>query len=338
MNHASIAQITATHCCVCRAELTDAESVEHGIGPVCGRKYYNPLHQPTAQDVMNALGLLAISELPDHIVTGFLTLVNNDRANARKGCNLLVYWASAHYNDKTEVFRCSAIIRALGYTELAEKLEIDRTVALYYEKDGHLEAFLPDNYSLTGNMKKIPGAKPLVDSETGLNGHVTETRIKRGHKLGWFIPKVEEAHFLCALGVSLGSKLASGPQGVFNIQPRRWHELILLQTPAKTAIPDLDTNPIVQLGNMLGTAPTTETILVQDGRVEVVDDHCGWLRVTTPYNAQFVAELKGRIDYKQRKWEPQSKCWKVSSHCLREVFELLEGIFKVQIPVGAPQV
>ena len=110
--HASITNITATNCCVCRAHLTDAESVEHGIGPICSKKYYNPLHIPTTKMVQEALGLLQASDLPDNIVDAFLKVVNNKRRNARKGSNILVYWASCNYQDRAEVFKCSKIIRA----------------------------------------------------------------------------------------------------------------------------------------------------------------------------------------------------------------------------------
>jgi len=138
LSHHVLAQVTASHCCVCRAHLTDAESVERGIGPVCSRRYYDPVHVPTEAQVMDTLGLLAVSNLPDHLIDAFLTLVNNDHTNARKASNLLVYWASAHYADRDEVFKCCALIRSLGYTELADKLEVDRTEAMILDKGDHL--------------------------------------------------------------------------------------------------------------------------------------------------------------------------------------------------------
>ena len=157
-HHAEVVKVVATNCCVCHAQLTDAESVEHGIGPVCSKKYYNPVHVPTEEMVKNALGLLAISGLAEVLLDAFLKVVSNDHTNARAGCNLLVYWASAHYKDRDEVFKCSAIIRALGYIELADKLEIDRTVGHIDDKGDHLVAFVGYRRGFQNDMDRIPGA------------------------------------------------------------------------------------------------------------------------------------------------------------------------------------
>lgn len=319
-SHAQLALLTATRCCVCSATLTDAESVENGIGPCCSKRYYNPTHVPTEEEVQDALGWLATSELPDHIVTGFLALVNNDRVNARKGCNLLIYWASCNYTNRAEVFKCSAIIRALGYKELADKLETDRTEAVVTDCGTHIEVFLPDKTGLNRDVASIPGAKPLVTHETGITGNVTVKRVKRGHKIGWTVPKVEEAHLECVLGIHLHDKLACGTKGVRKIPYKRYSDLLEFRRPPKQiplATP-VDTDVLYQ--------PTNTNLYIrilsggQGGRVKVI----------TPYNDGFVVEIR-KLGWKNRTWNPRERLWEVDRKYLDRVVAIIEMAYKVRL-------
>lgn len=294
-DHAAIAQITASHCCVCRARLTDAESVEHGIGPVCSKRYYNPLHKPTAEQIKNALGLLAVSELPEHIQDGFLKLVNTKggepHANAREASNLLVYWASAHFDTRDEVFKCSAIIRTLGYTELANKLEADRTVAIVREHTDHIEAYIPDKYRFKGDLRDIPGAKPLTVTESSPTGDTVEKPKKVGRKVGWSIPIKEKDYFLTVLGYHCGSELACGDGRIWKIPFKRWSDL------RKFKFPD-------EPKKTTSKAPA-------NGSIRLVPTSNGHFQVFTPYSYDFKEDLK-KIPYRERRWNAGATCWEVA--------------------------
>lgn len=315
-----LAQVTATRCCVCRAALTDAESVSLGLGPHCSKKYYAPDHQPTQDQVQTALGLLASSELADHLIEAFLSVVNNDHANARKGCNLLVYWASAHYDNREEVFKCTAVIRALGYTTLAEKLETDRTEGVILDKGTHLEVFLRPQKKLDQELKRIPGVKPLVEIEKDILGQYTTTRIKRGSKVGWQIPKEAEEHLECVLGVTLAGKLVCGTKGVRVIVSRRWSELLSFYPPRPTTATPFPKELQIRL-------PLRRVILAADP-LFVIDSQDGKLRVITPYDTTFIARLKNQIPWADRKWEAADHWWAVSKQYQSVVLQLISECFK----------
>ena len=274
--HALVARITATHCCVCRAALTDSESVEHGIGPVCSRRYYNPLVTPSETQVQGALGLLAFAGLADQIVNEFLRAVNNDHTNARKGCNLLIYWASAHYDDRDEVFKCSKIIRALGYTELADKLEIDRSVVSLQDKGDpqYLIAFTPERNRAIQDITRVPGIEALRTSEG--------RQEKRGSKIGWKVPRTEQAHFECVLGVYFGGTLMVGLTGITTVPRKQLSDLLAFRNP-HSASPS-------QVGNIR---------LIKAG---------AYLEIYTPYHQGFITDIR---NIQNRKWDPNKKCWLV---------------------------
>lgn len=61
----------------------------------------------------------------------------------------------------------------------------------------------------------------------------------------------------------------------------------------------------------------------------------GGLKVKTPYNAEFVAELKGRIPGTHRRWDGPSKCWLVAGAYEAELKELIDRCYggDVQMPV-----
>ena len=280
MNHYSnqIRLIMATHCCVCRASLTDSESLNDGIGPVCSKRYYNPTHNPTDDQVKFALGHLSMSGLPEDIIDKFLTIVNNNHVNARSGCNLLIKWASANYGDRDMVFKCSAIIRALGYTELADKLEDDRTSATVRILPGHVEAFISDKYSLQRDMKNIPGATPIHNADG------TPTKI--GRKVGWAFPLDQREIFEIILGVHCGGELMCGTAGIRTIHRKRWADIADYQNRKK--------NP-----------PANTT----GGSIQIVMS-CGRLEVYSPFNQDFITALKTTIPYRDRAWT--GKCWAVT--------------------------
>jgi len=284
--------------------LTDAESVEHGIGPVCSRRYYDPLHQPTEQDVKNALGLLAISGLPDRIVDEFMRQVNNNHANARLGCNVLVYWASCNYQNRDEVFKCSAVIRALGYTKLAEKLEVDRTVAVVRETEHQVEVFVPDQYPFRRDLMRINGIVPIPDTDTATpTGKPVGAQAKIGHKLGWSFPKSSMPHFECVLGVHYGGDLASNPNGVFKIARRRRWDLDSYLHPAKAP-----------------TATSQGIRLTPSANGHYIEIH-------TPFLPAFKDELKHVIPWMDRTWTGSH--WEVDMKHRATVVALIQKHFGV---------
>lgn len=300
--HELIAKVTASHCCVCRAHLTDAESVEHGIGPICSRRYYNPQHVPTEKMVREALGHLQVSGLPDYIIDAFLRLVNDKRRNARKGSNLLVYWASCHYQDREEVFKCSRIIRALGYTELADKLEVDRTVARIENKGSYLLVYTLNRRNLKKDLRLIPGIEPLLDD--------TEHPRKLGRKIGWKIPVEEKDHLLTVLGVHCGGDMVCSDTGVETVEKKTWRHLLAFRNKASNVEDVSDKSK--------GCTICLSKAVYKYYSKKVYE-------VYTPYKVGFKEELKREVPYGQRSWT--GKCWIVTQPYLDAVKSLVSKHF-----------
>lgn len=298
-DYALKARITATHCCVCRKVLTDAESIEHGIGPVCSRKYYDPDFLPNEKQVMNAIGLLQASGLPEHIIDGFLSCVDNlegaEKNNARKACNLLVYWASCRYYDKDEVFRCAAIIRALGYGTLADKLEIDRTAARIEEKEWVLNVMVPSRDSrFLRDLHRISGTQ--------------KTDEVSGNKIGYTVPIHEKDHFMAVLGLHYGNELACGGGKVWVIPRKRISDVLYFrtqQTPTPTP----------------ATVPTPKVF------IKVMP---GYAKVFTPFNANYINALKQVVPFRHRRWT--GECWEVTLVYLNAVKSLVHTHYGIVLP------
>ena len=299
-NYAVLVGMTATRCCICHATLTDAESVQTSIGPICSKKFYAPSHIPTEEQVQTALGLLALSNLPDNVIDAFIKEVNNDHNNARKGCNVLIYWCSANYENRAEVFKCTSIMRALGYTELADKLEIDRSVASIIDNGDHFVAFTQMKGGFERDMTRIPDVKKL-DGQ------------KKGSKQGWYVPKSQEAYFLCVLGFYYPNQLACGSRGIFTIPRKSYGDLMYFRRPPRPVQQTLTPNPTSSsVTGKVSLTITTDSI-----------------EIYAPYNDNFKNELKKVIPFVDRNWT--GSCWKVRPSYVNVVKQLIQTHFQVTI-------
>lgn len=305
MNH-MIARMTASHCCICMKKLTDAESVEMGIGPVCSRKYYNPDFLPTEDQIQSAIGLLSASDLPDYIIDGFLSCVDNlegkEKKDARRACNLLIYWASCHYYDRDEVFKCSRIIRALGYEALADKLETDRTAARLEERGDILRVLVNKRKScFFRDLKRIPGSK--------MTGKIA------GDKAEWEFPINEKRHFMAVLGCYYGGELACDTTSVWLIPRTTFRDVMSFRS-----------KPVAPKPAVVVPAATPAPKPKQDIILKT-DFLNGVLEVFTPFNAGYIEALKKAVPYKYRRWT--GSCWVIDLAYSKAIRDLLDAHFNV---------
>lgn len=156
----SILEITATHCCVCGKALTDTESVNLGIGPVCSRRYYELSVLPTEEEQESLKGLLT-SLVINNVIPSSLyepTMKAIGGGQWRVASNLLVYFASANYTQRDLVVDIARCLHFLGYSTLAEKLCGDR-VAIHAvtQEDGtcHIRV-RPAMYNLHQELRRSP--------------------------------------------------------------------------------------------------------------------------------------------------------------------------------------
>lgn len=142
-------------CAHCGQPLTDSESVERGIGPVCSKKGY--LEEVVASDSTDAMMALAeYPELVDYLVAKYKEKGNRGLVNG------LVRTASL--NRRTPVHAaCTDAVEALGYKRLAstlresisaveiyERTEDDKTYGLWIKKADF-------SWSFWNQLKALPG-------------------------------------------------------------------------------------------------------------------------------------------------------------------------------------
>ena len=236
-----------------------------------------------------------MSQLPPLIVDTFLKKVNNQRTNARLGCNILVYWSSCNYKDRNEVLKCVNIIRTLGYTTLADKLEIDRCECRIQEKDGKtLTAYVGTSVLFHKDLEKIP------DGEI----HYQD---KIGRKVRFDFPKSRHDHFFCVLGRYYGRKLAiensSKGNRMWAIIPTTWQQLRAFTNPA----PPVTAPPVHQAAEV---------------RLQVKGH---WVQVQCPYNNSFLSELKNRIPSPDRQWTGSQ--WLIRTNHFMALTDMLQRFY-----------
>jgi hypothetical protein len=285
-SHRDVLQIVASHCCVCRRALTDAHSVQSGIGPICSRKYYSDAHIPTTEQLEEATGSLAASELPDNVIDAVLEHI--DRSDARSACNILVYYCSAHYDDRDTVFRVSAIVRDFGYEELADKLEEDRAKVSIRIGDDNGKPILvvglsTDKWQISRDLTRYAGGR-------------RDGKVGRKYRFVFPLDADTKRRLQIILGYHLKGELALVEQGYFNakitgiikIPVRSWHALQSVRQPKKPSTPPAP-----------AARPAT-------GAVRIVD-HGGNSKVEfwSPYSQAWLDDMHSRIAYGRgdKRWD-----------------------------------
>lgn len=135
-------EITCTHCLLCNRPLTDAQSIEAGIGPVCRRSGYDKCDR--AADFVMAVKEAQAAGCLDMIAALL------DRSDAREACNAVIRLMAASREDSLNVARLS-VVRALGFETLALKIE----EALYGEENTGTIVVINDGERLIVQGKKL---------------------------------------------------------------------------------------------------------------------------------------------------------------------------------------
>jgi hypothetical protein len=122
-----------THCAHCGQPLTDAESSQRGIGPICSRKGYTDEVEPV--DPLDAM--IALSQYPQ--LVDYLNAKYKPQGN-RGLANGLVRTASL--NRRTPVHAaCTDALDALGYKKLASALRESLAVVEIYDSKAQADAY-----------------------------------------------------------------------------------------------------------------------------------------------------------------------------------------------------
>lgn len=311
-SYSDVIDITASNCCLCRRELTDASSVQNGIGPVCSRKYYSDAYVPTEVEMLRAKGSLAISELPDNVVDAVIAEI--DKGNARQACNILVYFASAVYDDREQVFRIAAIVRDFGYTLLADKLETDRTkVTLQKTQNDEGE-----------DVIRMEIAKEPYTLVRQLRNLGADRKQKQGRRYTWEVAFSSEnvQKVECLMGMHFGDKLAIVQDGFLGQTSRK-----VVKVPKKTRYDYRRLQQAVQQApNSVVTTRSSGTTYTF-GNARIVDRGGKTVDFFSPFSSSWLSDMKAQVSYRKRRWN--GSCWMFDRSVLQTVKELAETHYGV---------
>lgn len=153
-----ITQGICSKCGHCHQKLTDAVSVERGIGPTCSKKGY--LEDPKDGDGVEAM--IALAEYPQ--LVDFL-LAHNDVGNLRGLMNALVKVCALNGGNANLHAACCDAIQALGWTRLANAMRETiscMVIKASKEAPGCYDIFVKREYwnrRWDRDVLSIPGAK-----------------------------------------------------------------------------------------------------------------------------------------------------------------------------------
>lgn len=135
MRYQLVFEGVCTHCAHCGQPLTDAPSVERGLGPICSKKGYLDEVEPK-DDTEAMLALAEYPQLVDWLVTKYKPKGNRELVNGLT--------RTASLNRRTPVhMACTDAIDALGYKKLASALRESISVVELYEMPD-----TPDSYGM----------------------------------------------------------------------------------------------------------------------------------------------------------------------------------------------
>lgn len=287
-------------CVRCRKELTDAASMEVGIGPICRKLDNAILAAQIPSDIAaarQALKGVPVEALDPQTVLTFaevdvaVTSVEAlTRADWRKEVKRLEWLLSFQASRDVALKPLTDTVRALGYVGLAALWEgkASTGVAKVRFADGRLYVAGPRNADFRYAIKQqIPGWK----------FHYAKGADERPE---WSVPCAYHAEFRDLL---------------YTYYPICEGRTEALEAAAHYIA--VKPNPM--------TAPTTTVtapapITKSKVRIEAGTD---WAKVYTPYNAGFIADLKTGIAYGERRWNPVERCWEVRNYALHTVEALV---------------
>lgn len=155
MRYKLVYEGVCTHCAHCGQPLTDSDSVERGLGPICSKKGYKD--EVTVSDETDAL--LALAEFPT--LVNYLTSKYKAKGN-RHLVNGLVRTASL--NRRTPVHAaCTDAVEALGYKRLASALRESLSVIELWDSKESADSYAmwikrsDFNWGFWNELKALPG-------------------------------------------------------------------------------------------------------------------------------------------------------------------------------------
>lgn len=301
------------HCFRCDLPLTDAASLNEGIGPIC-RKLDNAILArliPSDMDaVLSAYTKVNPLELAEGTLDTFMALeaafrdpTAGGRDDWRKEVKR-IEWMLSHGQTYGNIEALKAIVLALGYVGLVALWsgEAATGLASIFGQDGRLFVQGPQNKSARWALKKISGCT----FHPSFSGVVA--------KACWSVPAAGVREFRLAIITHypnfVGLHEACEVAKEYNVEQEALAAAAKVIADQQEAAYEaekaayLAANP-PPVAPVVAAAPP----VVKKGMVSIVEVG-DQLRVSTPFRVSYISELRATSkDVLPRKWEATEKAW-----------------------------
>lgn len=326
----SVTMNASRFCARCGKDLTDAASMECGVGPIC-RKLDNkllakclPANPKVAKVAWASIDLLAqpadvvhTLSLVDAKVATMPDVDDEVFGNDWRDTVKRIEWVLSHPLTSDTVAALYSFVDGLGYVGLSALWKGDAATgkAVVTFSNGRLSFVGPNNKAGRISFKAAcPGYRFHAKTATT--------------PAAWSAPAKAWKGFFETLVTHWPNNegLAEAVE-----QAKNW---LSHETPAPlTLVPSTWTDgnaaeleqALIEVGALPAPAkPAPKCFVTVDGDT---------LKVVTPYNGAFVAELK-KLPYKERAWNPVAKCWTVKATRKTELLTLLETHYGEKVEVA----
>lgn len=279
---------TSRNCTRCGKELTDAASMEAGIGPIC-RNLDNallarliPVNLPAAREHLAKLDLSTSDPVSTDVLMNVEAAVLNDEAAAREDWRSEVKrieWALSFSGNQHLRTELTAMVAALGYVGLA---------ALWSGDAATGEATV----LFKNNLLVVQGA-PKAASTAAFR-----SMKGRWHPKGTLMDKA-----------------------AWSVQPTRAEEFklaIITHYPNNTGLAEALAAAAEYLTLNPAVAPVAAPVAAAPAKAACSIENVGvLLKIRIPYDKvktpAYVNELKTSLTWTDRRWNAVEKCWEVAA-------------------------
>lgn len=308
MNHNA-----SRNCTRCGLPLTDAASMEAGIGPIC-RKLDNallarliPSNLPSARASFEAVDLTTAAPETVKTLNEVYEAIFSEEALTRADWRLEVKrieWALSYPANNSLRRDLTDAVRALGYVGLASLWNGDAATGKATVQ------FLNNRIVVSG-----PRNKAVRMAFRSIYGRVFHDPKKLIEAAAWSFPATQyEAVFMAVL------KHYPNFDGLMEtMEAAKAAVAAATPAPVQTAVIDTPVGPVEVPLTVVPTVKAAAKCSILSAGV--------LLKVVTPYKASYIAALKTAFPYNDRRWNATERCWEVAQTHKAKVEELTKEYF-----------
>lgn len=319
-------------CTRCHKELTDAASMEFGVGPICRdldnallAKLY-PSDVPSARSVFNDIDLALVAPVSVETINKVYTNLFADDASKRDDWRddvKRIEWALSFPENNYLRAQLTQVVAALGYVGLAAlwngEAKTGKAFVSFDAPAGRIVIQCARSKAGNAAFRVILGRK--FHSQGTLNSLGIE-------KAAWSFPAKEHAAVMAAVAKHYpnndGLKETCEKAKQFTLSARPAKPVITIDTETAKTFAAALLAPSVTSGSapvVISQFPAPAAPKCSIAKVGVL------LKVTTPYKAAYVNELKTSFKWTDRRWNATERVWEVPLNHEAKVKELVQKYF-----------